>query len=148
MLETTGDRIKLAIDDCGLNQVYIADQIGVSKQAVNAWIKKNKIDTLNLLKVSRLTNHTMEWLIEGNGKGKYKNKRYIADYKDNRATSDYMEVNEEPVYGHLNAKEKNLIDMFRQLNDEQQSNILVSCSLFIAPQNNPGTGTRKANTNS
>lgn len=67
MLENIGNRIKEAIENSGLTKSYIADQCSVSKQAITGWINKSSIDKTNLMKVSKLTQYSYEWLLTGKG---------------------------------------------------------------------------------
>ena len=58
-----GERIVIAVERSGLTRSGLANVLGISRQAVNNWIKgKNNPSTKNLSDIAAATGVRMEWL--------------------------------------------------------------------------------------
>lgn len=63
---TLGERIANLRNDCGYSQEYIAEQLGVSRQAVSKWEKDlSSPDTENLIKLAEVLNTSVQFLATG-----------------------------------------------------------------------------------
>ncbi len=63
---TLGERISNLRKDCNYSQEYIAESLGVSRQAVSKWEKDlSSPDTENLIKLSELLNTSVQFLATG-----------------------------------------------------------------------------------
>ncbi len=63
---TLGERIANLRKDSGYSQEYVAEQLGVSRQAVSKWEKDlSSPDTENLIKLSELLNTSVQFLATG-----------------------------------------------------------------------------------
>ena len=65
---TVGKRIAKCRKDKNLSQEYVAEQLGVSRQAVSKW--ENDLsapDTYNLIALAKLFNVSVEYIACGNG---------------------------------------------------------------------------------
>ena len=63
---TLGERITNLRKDCGYSQEYVAEQLGVSRQAVSKWEKDlSSPDTENLIKLAELLNTSVQFLATG-----------------------------------------------------------------------------------
>ena len=63
---TLGERIANLRKDCGYSQEYIAESLGVSRQAVSKWEKDlSSPDTEKLIKLSELLNTSVQFLATG-----------------------------------------------------------------------------------
>lgn len=63
---TLGERISNLRKDCGYSQEYVAESLGVSRQAVSKWEKDlSSPDTENLIKLSDLLNTSVQFLATG-----------------------------------------------------------------------------------
>ena len=63
---TLGERIANLRKDCGYSQEYIAESLGVSRQAVSKWEKDlSSPDTENLIKLAELLNTSVQFLATG-----------------------------------------------------------------------------------
>ena len=61
---TTGERISLLRKNKGYSQEYIAQQIGVSRQAVHKWEKnESKPDTNNLIALAEILDTSVDYII-------------------------------------------------------------------------------------
>ena len=67
MLDSVGGRIEHIIKISGLSQSEIAEQCGVSKQAITGWIRKSSISKQNLLKLCSITDTRWEWVLTQQG---------------------------------------------------------------------------------
>ncbi|MEM1200034.1 MAG: helix-turn-helix transcriptional regulator, partial [Pseudomonadota bacterium] len=58
-----GERIVIAVERSGLTRSGLANVLGISRQAVNNWIKgKNNPSTKNLSDIAAATGVRLEWL--------------------------------------------------------------------------------------
>ena len=63
---TLGERIANLRKDCGYSQEYVAESLGVSRQAVSKWEKDlSSPDTENLIKLAELLNTSVQFLATG-----------------------------------------------------------------------------------
>lgn len=63
-----GERIVIAVERSGLTRSGLANVLGISRQAVNNWIKgKNNPSTKNLSDIAVATGVRMEWLAMAQG---------------------------------------------------------------------------------
>ena len=63
---TLGERIANLRKNCGYSQEYVAESLGVSRQAVSKWEKDlSSPDTENLIKLSELLNTSVQFLATG-----------------------------------------------------------------------------------
>lgn len=63
-----GERIVIAVERSGLTRSGLANVLGISRQAVNNWIKgKNNPSTKNLSDIAAATGVRMEWLAMDQG---------------------------------------------------------------------------------
>ncbi len=61
-----GDRIKESIKKSGLSQKQVAEQAGITTQALTNYVKKDRIpEAIILYKLSKLCSVSMEWLLIG-----------------------------------------------------------------------------------
>ncbi len=67
-MTTLGERIVIAVERSGLTRSGLANVLGISRQAVNNWIKgKNNPSTKNLSDIAAATGVRMEWLAMDQG---------------------------------------------------------------------------------
>jgi len=63
----TGERISALRKEKGYSQEYVAQQIGVSRQAVHKWEKEaSSPDTNNLIALAQVLDTTVEYIVSGN----------------------------------------------------------------------------------
>lgn len=58
-------RIRYALQRAKLSQTAAAEQIGVTPQSVNKWLKSGQIDKVNLAKLADITGFTLKWFLQG-----------------------------------------------------------------------------------
>ena len=109
MLESIGNRIKIAIKASGLTQSSVAEQCGVSKQAITGWIKNSSIDKKNLMQLSKITKTEFSWLLDGTKKGKPINPGESNGVSEKRA--------------HYNQDETELLDNYRKLSPDNKARL-------------------------
>lgn len=68
-MNTLADRLRLAMTEAGLNQVQLAQAVGVKPPSVNGWLssKAKYLRGENLLKAARALGVSQEWLATGRG---------------------------------------------------------------------------------
>ena len=113
MLESVGDRIKEAIKGSGLTQSAVADQCGVSKQAITGWIKTSSIDKQNLLKLCKITNANYEWMLSGK---KPQDNELAAGIKDNKGMYEVTRDNAQflSVLDQLDTKSRHQLSIYME----------------------------------
>ncbi len=69
MLDTTtiGGRIRAALEYSGLNNARLAEQTGVTIQAVGQWISTSRVGKNRLPLIAKATRVRLEWLLTGHG---------------------------------------------------------------------------------
>ena len=85
------DRIKLALDEAGLDQSALSRIVGVSTVAVNGWCtgSTKTIKGENLLKAAAALKVTPEWLSSGRGSMRTSEKKAEATYPREPSEDDY-----------------------------------------------------------
>ena len=64
---TTGERIIRLRTEKGYTQEYIANELGISRQAVHKWEKnETRPDTDNIIRLSHILDTTVEYILNGN----------------------------------------------------------------------------------
>ena len=58
-----GNKVKKALLDAGKNQIWLADQMGTSRQTTNKLCNKESAQTETLIKVAKILNITFSELI-------------------------------------------------------------------------------------
>lgn len=63
--EIIAAKLAIAIETSGVKQSAIAIACGVSKQAVQGWLKTGRIDKKHLITLAKLTGRDLTWWLEG-----------------------------------------------------------------------------------
>jgi len=75
---TSGQRIAALRKEKGFPQEYVAQQIGVSRQAVHKWEKGLSIpDTTNLIALAQVLNTSVDYIVNGNSETTYTSRANI-----------------------------------------------------------------------
>lgn len=62
---TVADKLRLALREAGVTQTQVAQYCGVTKQAVQGWIKTGRIDKQRLPKLAEITGRPLSWWLDG-----------------------------------------------------------------------------------
>lgn len=59
------ERLKEAIHQSGLTQIQVARDMGVTRAAVNQWLRTGQIQAANLVRFAEITDCDIAWLMSG-----------------------------------------------------------------------------------
>ena len=62
--ERMADKLKAALASRGMSQVAFAEKCGVSKQAVQSWVKTGRVDKKHLPKFVEVLGYPLEWWLD------------------------------------------------------------------------------------
>jgi plasmid maintenance system antidote protein VapI len=108
-----GKIIKTRLRELDETQEWLAEQVGVSKNAVSKWIKDGKISRENAIKVSQVLKLSADRLLMGQ-----------SAVEPAPATETTLE--------RLDAEEKRLLDLYRQAT--QDGKMMVYGAAMVAPK--------------
>ena len=122
-----GDRLRHARKASKLTQEQLANLSSVPQGTISKIERGDQESSAYDTILAHALDISAIWLTSGKGEMKQ------TTYKDNCQTKIMEE--EGTVYEYLGEKEKQLLAMFKKLNEAQKDHILSSCSMFINPEN-------------
>lgn len=121
-----GNRLKGAIKKAKTTQKDLANTIGVSKTAINNYVKGRIPDAEILYNIAKTLNVSIEWLLDG---------EYTESHKDLPNVSDNIETYN--AY-KLSDDEKTIIDLYRQLKQKDKDKFEGMMELTVKNQSEVG----------